>query len=61
MQKIERTLLAHAHISGGTSKGGSSTATAESPINLNLSGATIPQGSTVVIEINNSASATAKS
>jgi hypothetical protein len=61
MQKIERGLMEQTQFSGGSSKGGSSSATAESSINLNLSGVTIPEGSKVKIDINNSASATARS
>ncbi|WP_050456130.1 hypothetical protein [Candidatus Burkholderia verschuerenii] len=60
MQKIERNMLAQAQISGGDGKGTSS-ATANSPMNIDLSGATIGgTGSTVQLEINNSATASAK-
>ncbi|WP_269750803.1 hypothetical protein [Candidatus Burkholderia verschuerenii] len=41
MQKIERAVLVQAQLSGGAAKGGSATATASSPMTINLSGAKI--------------------
>jgi hypothetical protein len=59
MQKIERNLLAHAYVAGGTDKGGNSTATANSPIVIDASGMTVPSGASLTIKIDNSATANA--
>jgi hypothetical protein len=61
MQKIERNFLAQAHVAGGSNKGGTSTATASSPVTIDASNLTIPAGSTVYIKIDNGATAIASS
>jgi hypothetical protein len=60
MQMIERSALSGALVAGGTSKGTAS-ASASSPMTINLSGATLGagQGSSISIKITNGATALA--